>query len=50
MKPVDCQKLDVVNQMRSNSALRDWCGQFTPEFVARDLREVAKWIFSVQSL
>lgn len=38
MKPLARQKLDVVNQTRSNPALRDWRGQFTPEFVARDLR------------
>jgi hypothetical protein len=34
MKPLDRQKLDVVNQTRSNPALRDWHSQFTPEFVA----------------
>lgn len=38
MKPLARQKLDVVNQTRSNRALRDWRGQFMPEFVARDLR------------
>jgi|GEM_PF-1147821 len=32
MRPLDRQKLDVVNQARSNPALRDWRGQFTPEF------------------
>lgn len=31
MKPLDHQKLDVVNQTRSNPALRDWRDQFTPE-------------------
>ncbi len=34
MKTLDRQKLDVVNQTRSNPALRDWRGQFTPELVA----------------
>ena len=33
MKTLDRQKLDVVNQTRSNPALRDWRGQFTPEFI-----------------
>ena len=33
--PLDRQKLDVVNQTRSNPALRDWRDQFTPEFVGR---------------
>ena len=33
MKTLDRQKLDVVNKTRSNPALRDWRGQFTPEFV-----------------
>jgi hypothetical protein len=33
MKPLARQKLDVVNQTRSKPALRDWHGQFTPEFV-----------------
>ena len=33
MKPLARQKLDVVNNKRSNPALRDWRGQFTPEFV-----------------
>ena len=32
MKTLDRQKLDVVNKTRSNPALRDWRGQFTPEF------------------
>ncbi len=32
MKTLDCQKLDVVNQTRSN--IFGWRGQFTPEFVA----------------
>jgi hypothetical protein len=32
MKTLDRQKLDVVNQTRSN--LFGWRGQFTPEFVA----------------
>ena len=31
MKPLDRQKLDVVNQTRSN--LFGWRGQFTPEFI-----------------
>lgn len=35
VKPLDRQKLDVVNQTRSNPAWRDWRGQFTPEFGAR---------------
>jgi hypothetical protein len=34
MKIFDRQKLDVVNKTQSNPALRDWRGQFTPEFVA----------------
>jgi hypothetical protein len=34
MKTLDRQKLDVVHQTRSNPALRDWRGEFTPEFVA----------------
>jgi hypothetical protein len=33
MKPLEPQKLDVVNQTRNTPALRDWRGQFTPEFV-----------------
>ncbi len=33
MKPLDRQKLDVVNKTRSN--IFGWRGQFTPEFVAR---------------
>jgi len=44
MKPLDRQKLDVVNQTRSN--LFGWRGQFTPEFVARGLREAGNRIFS----
>ena len=39
MKTLDRQKLDVVNQTRSN--VFGWRGQFTPEFVARDLREAS---------
>ena len=35
MKTLDRQKLDVTNKTRSNPALRDWRGQFTPEFVER---------------
>jgi len=31
MKTLDSQKLDVANKSRSNPALRDWRGQFTPE-------------------
>jgi hypothetical protein len=34
LKIFDRQKLDVVNKTQSNPALRDWRGQFTPEFVA----------------
>ena len=34
MNPLDRQKLDVVNKTRSNPAVRDWRGQFTPEFDA----------------
>jgi hypothetical protein len=34
MKTLNRQKLDVVNQTRSNPALRGWRGQFTREFVA----------------
>jgi hypothetical protein len=34
MKTLNRQKLDVVNQTRSNPALRAWRGQFTPDFVA----------------
>jgi hypothetical protein len=33
MKPLDRQELEIVNQTRSNPALRDWRGQFTPELV-----------------
>jgi hypothetical protein len=50
MKPFDRQKLDLVNQTRSNSALRDWRAQFAPEFVARDLRTAVNSILSAQSL
>jgi rRNA-processing protein FCF1 len=39
MKILIRQKLDIVNQTRSN--LFGWRGPFTPEFVARDLREAA---------
>jgi hypothetical protein len=39
---------DVVNQTRSY--IFGWRGQFTPEFVARDLREADSRIFSAQSL
>ncbi len=31
MKTLDRQKLDVVNQTRSNPALQDWRGQFMPD-------------------
>ena len=31
MKTLDRQKLDVLNKTRSNSDLRSWRGQFTPE-------------------
>lgn len=44
------QKLDVVSKTRSNPALRDWRGQFTPEVGARDLREAVNRVFSVQNL
>ena len=30
--------------------IADWHGQFTPEFVARDLREAGNPLFSVQCL
>ncbi len=33
MNPLDRQKLAVIHKMRSNSALRDWRGQLTLEFV-----------------
>ena len=48
MNPPARQKLDVANKTRSN--IFGWRGQFTPEFVARDLREAVNRIFSVQSL
>jgi hypothetical protein len=35
MTALDRQKLDVVNQTRSNPALGERRGQFPPEFVAR---------------
>ena len=38
----DHQKLDVVNQTRSNRALRDWRGQFTPEFVRQSAEVLAE--------
>ena len=44
----DRQKLDVVNQTRSNRFGRR--SQFTPEFVTRDLCEAVSRIFSAQSL
>jgi len=50
MKTLDRQKLDVVNKTRSNPALQDWSGQFTPEFVGLDLRETVNRIFSAQTL
>ena len=31
MKPLDRQKLNVVNKTRSN--IFGWCGQSTPEFI-----------------
>jgi hypothetical protein len=34
MKTLNRQKLEVVNQTRSNPPMRDWRGQFTPEFTA----------------
>lgn len=39
MKTLDRQKLNVVNQTRSKPALRDWRGQFTPEFVVSTANE-----------
>jgi len=48
MKTLDRQKLDVVNQTRSN--LFGWRDQFTTGFAAWDLREAVSRIFSVQSL
>ena len=48
MKTLDRQKLDVVNKTRSNTF--GWRGQFTPEFVTRDLRKPVNSIFSAQSL
>ena len=33
MKSLARQKLDVVNQTRSNPALREWRDELTPEFV-----------------
>ncbi len=42
MKTLDHQKLDVVNKTRRN--IFGWRGPFTPEFVARDLREVVNRI------
>lgn len=35
MKTLARQKLDVVNKALHHPALRDWCGQFMPEFVNR---------------
>jgi len=37
MKTLDRQMLDVVHKTRSTPALRDWRGQFTPEFIEQDL-------------
>jgi hypothetical protein len=37
MKPLDRQKLDVVNQTRSN--LFGWRGQFTPDSSRREASE-----------
>jgi hypothetical protein len=34
MNTLDRQQMNVTDKMRSNPALRDWRGQFTPEFVA----------------
>ena len=48
MKTLDLQKLDVVNQTRSN--LFGWRGQFTPEFVRWDLRGATKRIISAHTL
>jgi hypothetical protein len=48
MKPLDRQKLDAVNKTRSN--IFGWRGQFTTEFVLRDLRKAFTPIFSAQSL
>jgi hypothetical protein len=37
MKTLGRQKVDVVNQTRSNpESFRGWRGQFTPEFVITD--------------
>jgi len=36
MKILDRQKLDVVHKTRSNPALRDWRGQFTPGLANAD--------------
>jgi hypothetical protein len=40
--------LNIINTTRRN--LFGWHGQFTPEFVARDLREAINRLFSAQSL
>ena len=48
MKTLDREKLDVVNQTRSN--ISGWRGHFTPEFAARDLPKAVNLIFSAQSL
>jgi hypothetical protein len=48
MKALDRQKLYVVNMTRSN--IFGWRGQFTPEFVERDLREAVTRVFSAHSL
>ena len=42
MKILDRQKLDVTNKTRSNPALRDWRGQFTPEFVRQSAEVFAE--------
>jgi hypothetical protein len=39
MKTLDRQKLDITNQTRSNTPLRYWRGQFTPECAERDLHD-----------
>ena len=40
--------MTFTNKTRSN--IFGWRGQFTAEFVARDLREAVSQIFSAQSL
>ena len=42
MKPSDHQTLDVTNKTRSNPALRNSRGQFTPEFVRQKVEVFAE--------